>query len=71
LTDSNQRESFYQTLDEPELLVNYCAVFLVDDLETKQEVMEADSLKEKVQILLRAIGPREIALGPFMPTLKF
>ena len=71
LPDPIQRESFYQTLDEPELLVNYCAVFLVDDLQVKQEVMEADSLKAKVQILLRAIGPREIALGPFMPTLKF
>lgn len=71
LPDPIQRETFSNTLDDPELLVNYCAVFLVDDWEAKKEVMRADVITEKVKILLQAIGPKEIDLGPFMPTLKF
>lgn len=71
LPDPVQRDSFSNTLDDPELLVNYCSVFLVDDWNVKKLVMEADSLKEKIRILLQVIGPKEISLGPFMPTLKF
>jgi hypothetical protein len=71
LPDPIQRETFSNTLDDPELLVNYCTVFLVDDWDVKKEVMEADSLREKIKILLQVIGPKEINLGPFMPTLKF
>lgn len=71
LQDPIQRETFSHTLDDPELLINYCAVFLVDDFTTKKEVMEADSLKEKIRILMHVIGPKEISLGPFMPTLRF
>lgn len=71
LPDPIQRETFSNTLDDPELLVNYCTVFLVDDWDIKKEVMEADSLREKIKLLLQVIGPKEINLGPFMPTLKF
>lgn len=71
LTDPIQRENFAHTLDDVELLVNYCTVFLVDDLSTKKAVMEANTLKEKVRLLLQVIGPKEVSLGPFMPTLKF
>ncbi|MCM2348400.1 MAG: LON peptidase substrate-binding domain-containing protein [Bacteriovoracaceae bacterium] len=71
LPDPIQRETFSSTLDDPELLVNYCTVFLVDDWDIKKEVMEADSLREKIKLLLQVIGPKEINLGPFMPTLKF
>lgn len=71
LPDPSQRESFSHTLSDPELLVNYCAVFLVDDVIVKRDVMEAGSLAEKIKILLRVIGPKEVSLGPFMPTLKF
>ncbi len=71
LPDPTQRENFSNTLEDPELLVNYCTVFLVDDAEVKKEVMEASSLKEKIRIILQMIGPKEISLGPFMPTLKF
>lgn len=71
LPDPVQRESFSHTLDDPELLINYCAVFLVDEWNMKKMIMEASSLKEKIKILLHLIGPKEISLGPFMPTLKF
>lgn len=71
LPDPIQRETFSNTLDDAELLVNYCTVFLVDDFLVKRAVMEARSLKEKVRILMNVIGPKEISLGPFMPTLKF
>lgn len=71
LPDPTQRESFAHTLSDTELLVNYCAVFLVDDVTVKKEVMEAGSLEEKVRLLLHVIGPKEVSLGPFMPTLKF
>ena len=46
-------------------------VFLLDDLDLKKDVMEADSMSKKIQILLTAIGPKEIPLGPFLPTLRF
>jgi Lon protease-like protein len=71
LPDQIQREAFNHTLDDPEVLVNYCSVFLVDEFELKRAVMEAGSLEQKVRVLLTAIGPKEISLGPFMPTLKF
>lgn len=71
LPDPVQRESFSNTLEDPELLVNYCTVFLVDEMEIKREVMMANSLEEKIKILLHVIGPKEVPLGPFMPSLKF
>ncbi len=71
LPDPEQRETFSNTLEDVELLVNYCAVFLVDEMEVKKAVMEAKSLKEKIRLILQVIGPKEISLGPFMPTLKF
>lgn len=71
LPEPSQREAFFNTLEDPELLVNYCAVFLVDDWNIKREVMEASSLNEKINLILQVIGPKEINLGPFMPTLKF
>jgi Lon protease-like protein len=71
LPDPVQRETFANTLDDAELLVNYCSVFLVDEWNVKKAVMEADTLKEKIKLILQVIGPKEISLGPFMPTLKF
>jgi Lon protease-like protein len=71
LTDPIQRDTFASTLDDPELLVNYCTVFLVDDFGIKRQVMEAESLGEKIRILLHVVGPKEISLGPFMPKLRF
>jgi Lon protease-like protein len=71
LPDPVQRDAFNHTLEDLEVLVNYCTVFLVDEIEVKRAVMEAGSLQDKVRVLLQAIGPKEISLGPFMPTLKF
>lgn len=71
LPDPSQRESFAHTLEDPELLINYCTVFLVDEVRIKKEVMIASTLEEKIRILLNVIGPKEVALGPFMPSLKF
>lgn len=71
LQDQSQRQNFANTLDDAEILVNYCAVFLLDDVEQKKAVMEAESMRKKVQILMKAVGPKEITLGPFLPTLRF
>lgn len=71
LPDPVQRDTFSSTLDDVELLINYCAVFLVDEWTIKKEIMEADSLREKIKLILNVIGPKEISLGPFMPTLRF
>jgi Lon protease-like protein len=71
LQDPVQRENFSNTLDDPEILMNYCAVFLVDELELKMQVMKAETMRKKLQIMLKAIGPKEIPLGPFLPTLRF
>jgi Lon protease-like protein len=71
LPDENQRQNFANTLEDPEILVNYCAVFLLDELELKQKVMEASTMRAKIQVLLKAVGPKEVSLGPFLPTLRF
>lgn len=71
LPDPSQRESFSHTLEDSELMINYCTVFLVDDVRIKKEVMMANTLEEKIRILLNVIGPKEVPLGPFMPSLKF
>jgi len=71
LQDESQRQNFSSTLDDPEILINYCAVFLLDDIDQKKQVMEAETMRKKVQILLKAVGPKEITLGPFLPTLRF
>ncbi len=70
LPDPLQRDKFLSTLEEPEILINYCAVFLVDDVAAKNEIMKANSIKEKIKVLLHVMGPKEIPLGPFMPSLK-
>ena len=71
LQDEGQRQSFSTTLDDVEVLINYCAVFLIDELPMKRYVMEANSLKDKIQIILKALGPKEIPLGPFLQPLRF
>ncbi|MGE3611025.1 MAG: LON peptidase substrate-binding domain-containing protein [Bacteriovoracaceae bacterium] len=71
LPDPIQRDNFSHTLEDAELLINYCTVFLVDDLSTKKAVMEANTLKEKINLILHMIGPKEVSLGPFLPSLKF
>lgn len=71
LPDASQRQNFSNTLEDPEILVNYCAVFLLDDVDLKKDVMEAETMRKKIQILLKAVGPKEIPLGPFLPTLRF
>ncbi len=71
LPDESQRRAFADTLEDTEVLINYCAVFLLEDMGAKRAVMEAESLEAKIQVLMRAIGPKEISLGPFMPTLRF
>lgn len=71
LPDASQRQNFSNTLEDPEILINYCAVFLLDDVDMKKEVMEAETMRKKIQFLLKAVGPKEIPLGPFLPTLRF
>ncbi len=71
LSQPEQRETFVQTLSDHEMLVNYCTVFLVSDYETKLKIMEAETLNRKIEALLNAVGPKEITLGPFLPTLRF
>jgi Lon protease-like protein len=71
LPDPAQREGFFRTINDPELLVNYCAVFLIDDIYVKKQLMELNSLAGKIKLLLQELGPKEVSLGPFMPTLKF
>lgn len=71
LQEPFQQETFFNALEDLELLVNYCALFLVDDQSIKREVMEVHSIKRKVRILTNILGPKEIFLGPFMPTLRF
>lgn len=71
LPDQSQRHNFSLTLDDPEILVNYCAVFLLDDIALKKSVMQAETMRKKIQIILKAIGPKEISLGPFLQPLRF
>jgi len=71
LPDPVQRETFSNTLHDVELMINYCAVFLVDEYSVRKTVMEAETLRKKIRLLMEMIGPKEISLGPFMPTLKF
>lgn len=71
LNQPDQRENFIHTLTDHEMLVNYCTVFLVNDYQTKLKIMEAESLNLKIETLLNAVGPKEIPLGPFLPTLRF
>lgn len=70
LPDPLQRKAFGQSLKDEETLINYCALFLIEDLEVKKQIMESSQLSQKVQLLSRALGPKEISLGPFMPKLK-
>jgi Lon protease-like protein len=71
LQDPTQRETFKKSLNDPELLVNYCAVFLTEDFSMKKSIMECESLREKIEILIKVLGPKEVSLGPFLPKLKF
>jgi uncharacterized protein len=71
LTDERQRENFSLTLQDPEVLVNYSAIFLINEMAIKKKIMEAASMEDKMKLIMKAIGPKEISLGPFLPRLKF
>lgn len=71
LPDSNQRDIFANTLNDPEILINYTTLFLVNQFDEKKSIMKAKSNGDKINILMRAIGPKEVSLGPYMPILKF
>jgi len=71
IPDPIQREAFMKMLNDTEALINYSAVFLVEDGLVKERIMEAETLEKKLKILLKYLGPKEISLGPFMPILKF
>jgi hypothetical protein len=71
LPHPSQREAFFNTLTDDELLINYCAVFLIDDLSLKAQVMKSHSIKEKINLLVNTLGPKEIQLSQFLPPLKF
>lgn len=71
LPDKNQREIFANTLEDPEILLNYTTLFLVDNFNDKNSIMMASTKGEKIKILMQALGPKEISLGPYLPVLKF
>lgn len=70
LPDTSQQEAFQRTLNDDETLINYSVLFLLEDLAIKRKVMEAGELSQKVELLMKALGPKEISLGPFLPKLK-
>jgi Lon protease-like protein len=71
LASAEQRQSFINNLEDVELMINYCGVFLVNEIKFKEALIRAETLSKKIEILFKAIGPKELALGPFLPTLKF
>lgn len=71
LPHPDQREAFFNTLNDEELLVNYCAVFLVDDIRIKEQIMMRNSIKDKIDLLVKTLGPKEIQLSQFLPPLRF
>ncbi len=71
LPDPSQREAFSKTLNDDETLINYSILFLLEDLKAKVGAMEVGQLSKKVELLTRALGPKEISLGPYLPKLKF
>lgn len=70
LPDSHQQRVFSDTLKDPETLINYGTLFLLENMDLKKEIMMAGELSLKVKFLMSALGPKEISLGPYMPKLK-
>ena len=71
LPDASQRHAFTQTLSDNETLISYSALFLLEDMDVKKEIVETKELSRKVEILMKVLGPKEISLGPYLQKLKF
>ena len=69
LPDPLQQETFARALQDNETLISYSVLFLIEDLNLKKKVVEASEMSRKVELLIKALGPKEISLGPFLPKL--
>lgn len=69
LPDPLQQETFAKALQDNETLISYSVLFLIEDLSLKKKVVEASEMSRKVELLMKALGPKEISLGPFLPKL--
>ena len=67
----DQLETFKGMIADPESLLSYGNLFLVDDIDQKMRVVEARSWEMKAEMIFKALGPKELSLGPFLPPMKW
>lgn len=68
---ADQLETFKGMIADPEGLLSYGTLFLVEDMEQKMGVVEERSWDLKAEMIFKALGPKEVSLGPFLPPLKW
>jgi len=66
-----QLETFKGMLAEPESLLSYGNLFLVEGIEQKMRVVEEPSWERKAEMIFKTLGPKEMSLGPFLPPMKW
>lgn len=50
-------EQVRSVLCEPEVAINYATFFLLNSMEKKEEILQINSLSEKLEVLLNALNP--------------
>ncbi|MBY0515915.1 MAG: LON peptidase substrate-binding domain-containing protein [Bacteriovoracaceae bacterium] len=71
LVEKDQQQAFRHVINDPETLMNYATLFLVQNENTKLMILEERKWDERARILVKEIGPKEISLGPYMPPIRW
>ncbi len=66
-----QLETFKEVLTDPQSLLSYATMFLVEDINERLKIMEARSWETKAAMIFKTLGPKEMSLGPFLPPMKW
>lgn len=66
----NQKDNIERILEDPETVLSYANLLLINDKNDKERLMELNSLSEKISEVISILSPESIELGSFIDPLK-
>ena len=71
LPHPEQRAAFKTILGDNEALLNYATLFLINENSVRMAIVEESVGDMRAEMILKALGPKEVSLGPFLPPIKW
>jgi Lon protease-like protein len=66
----NQLKVIESLLNDPTTIISYANLLLVQQPAQKEKIMQLDSLKSQVELLLEVLSPDKIDMGKFITPIK-